>query len=44
MDIERQIGRRPLIIHSFLWGGVALLLLGIFPDASAWIVLALFAG
>ena len=39
-----RIGRRPLIIHSFLWGGVALLLLGIFPDASAWIVSALFAG
>jgi MFS transporter, putative metabolite transport protein len=39
-----RIGRRPLIIHSFVWGGVALLLLGIFPDASAWIVLALFAG
>jgi MFS transporter, putative metabolite transport protein len=39
-----RIGRRPLIIHSFVWGGVALLLLGIFPDANAWIVLALFAG
>jgi putative MFS transporter len=39
-----RIGRRPLIIHSFLWGGVALLLLGIFPDASPFIVLALFAG
>jgi putative MFS transporter len=39
-----RIGRRPLIIHSFLWGGVALLLLGIFPDASPYIVLALFAG
>jgi putative MFS transporter len=38
-----RIGRRPLIIHSFMWGGVALLLLGIFPDASAWVVLGLFA-
>jgi MFS transporter, putative metabolite transport protein len=38
-----RIGRRPLIIHSFLWGGVALLLLGIFPNASPWIVLGLFA-
>ena len=39
-----RIGRRPLIIHSFMWGGVALLLLGIFPDASPYLVLALFAG
>jgi putative MFS transporter len=38
-----RIGRRPLIIHSFLWGGVALLLLGIFTNASAWVVLGLFA-
>jgi putative MFS transporter len=38
-----RIGRRPLIIHSFLWGGLALLLLGIFTNASAWVVLGLFA-
>ena len=36
-------GRRPLIIHSFLWAGLALLLLGIFSSAPAWAVLALFA-
>jgi putative MFS transporter len=38
-----RIGRRPLIIHSFVWGGAALLLLGIFTNASAWVVLGLFA-
>jgi MFS transporter, putative metabolite transport protein len=38
-----RIGRRPLIIHSFVWAGLALLLLGIFPTAAASIVLVLFA-
>lgn len=42
--LVNRMGRRPLIVHSFLWGGVCLLLLGIFPDASPFIVLALFAG
>jgi MFS transporter, putative metabolite transport protein len=36
-------GRRPLIIHSFLWAGLALLLLGIFSSAPAWAILVLFA-
>lgn len=36
--IINRTGRRPLLIHSFAWSGVALLLLGIFPHASAgWI-------
>jgi MFS transporter, putative metabolite transport protein len=39
-----RVGRRPLIIHSFVWAGLALLLLGIFPGAAASIVLVLFAG
>jgi putative MFS transporter len=38
-----RIGRRPLIIHSFVWAGLALLLLGIFPSAAASIILVLFA-
>lgn len=36
------IGRRTLIIHSFLWSGLALLALGLLPDAAGWIVLSLF--
>ena len=38
-----RAGRRPLIIHSFLWAGLALLLLGIFSSAPAWAILVLFA-
>jgi MFS transporter, putative metabolite transport protein len=38
-----RIGRRPLIIHSFVWAGLSLLLLGAFPAAAAWIILVLFA-
>lgn len=38
-----RAGRRPLIIHSFAWAGLALLLLGIFPSAASWIILVLFA-
>jgi MFS transporter, putative metabolite transport protein len=38
-----RMGRRPLIIHSFVWAGLALLLLGIFPSVAAWIILLLFA-
>lgn len=36
------IGRRTLIINSFLWSGLGLLGLGIFPNAPGWIVLMLF--
>jgi MFS transporter, putative metabolite transport protein len=38
-----RMGRRPLIIHSFLWSGLALLALGLFPDASSGVIMALFA-
>ncbi|WP_068269683.1 MFS transporter [Aldersonia kunmingensis] len=41
--LVNRAGRRPLIIHSFIWGGLALLLLGLFTNSSAWVVLALFA-
>ncbi|MEV0703578.1 MFS transporter [Saccharopolyspora sp. NPDC050389] len=39
-----RMGRRPLIIHSFLWAGLAMLFLGFFPEAPVWVVLALFLG
>ncbi|MFK5733904.1 MFS transporter [Pseudomonas urmiensis] len=37
-----RMGRRQMLIHSFLWSGIALLLLGMFPDASPTTVLLLF--
>ncbi|MFJ3056196.1 MFS transporter [Herbaspirillum sp. NPDC087042] len=36
------IGRRPTVIHSFLWSGLALLALGYMSDGSEMAVLALF--
>lgn len=36
------IGRRPLVIHSFLWSGLALLGLGSFANSSEMLVLGLF--
>nr|WP_205299899.1 MULTISPECIES: MFS transporter [unclassified Pantoea] len=36
------LGRRPLIIHSFLWSTLALLGLGVFSDGSEMLVLTLF--
>ncbi|TLS47751.1 MFS transporter [Streptomyces montanus] len=38
-----RMGRRPLVIHSFIWSGLALLLLGIFPDAPSGVIMTLFA-
>ncbi|HLY55870.1 MAG TPA: MFS transporter [Stellaceae bacterium] len=38
-----HVGRRRLILHSFLWSGLALLLLGLFPDAASWAIIALFS-
>ncbi|MEV5847316.1 MFS transporter [Streptomyces sp. NPDC051985] len=38
-----RVGRRPLVIHSFVWSGLALLLLGIFPGAPAAVIMVLFA-
>lgn len=37
-----RIGRRRLLIHSFFWSGVALLLMGIFPHTSTAIIMILF--
>lgn len=36
------IGRRSMLIHSFLWSGLALLLLALNADGSALLVLVLF--
>lgn len=36
------LGRRKMLIHSFLWSGLALLFLGAFSDSSEIIVLVLF--
>lgn len=38
------IGRKRMLLHSFLWSGLMLLLLGIFPDAASIIILCLFGG
>lgn len=37
-----RMGRRKMLIHSFLWSGMALFLLGMLPDASPMMVLILF--
>ena len=37
-----RLGRRKMLIHSFLWSGMSLVLLGVFPDASPTTVLVLF--
>ncbi|AII07901.1 MFS transporter [Rhodococcus opacus] len=41
--LVNRMGRRPLLIHSFLWSGIALLILGLFPGAPSMIIMALFA-
>ncbi|MET8182500.1 MFS transporter [Streptomyces sp. NPDC005336] len=38
-----RLGRRPMVIHSFLWSGLALLLHGFFPGAPAVVIMVLFA-
>ena len=42
--IINKLGRKRLLIHSFFWSGLMLLLLGLYPNASSSIVLLLFAG
>lgn len=37
------LGRRRLIVHSFLWSALALLLLGLFANARSAVTFALFA-
>jgi putative MFS transporter len=41
--LVNRMGRRPLIIHSFLWSGLALLAMGLFPNVDSWIIMTLFA-
>ncbi|GAB7028705.1 MFS transporter [Streptomyces sp. NPDC021749] len=43
MVVINRLGRRALIIHSFAWSGLALLLLGLFPSAPAPVIMTLFA-
>lgn len=43
LRLVNPLGRRKLLIHSFLWSGVALLLLGIFPDSSPTMTFVLFS-
>lgn len=38
-----RLGRRPLLLHSFFWSGLALLGLGLFPGANGGVIMALFA-
>lgn len=38
-----RVGRRPLIIHSFLWAGLAMLGLGVFSGAGPVVIMVLFA-
>ncbi|WP_425604919.1 MFS transporter [Actinomycetospora termitidis] len=40
--LVNRIGRRPLILHSFVWAGLAMLALGLFPDAPVAVVMGLF--
>lgn len=42
--IINKKGRRFLLLNSFFWSGLCLLLLGIFPDADQTIILLLFSG
>ncbi|AGP56000.1 MFS transporter [Streptomyces rapamycinicus] len=43
MVVINRMGRRALIIHSFTWSGLALLVLGLFPSAPAAVIIILFA-
>ncbi len=40
--LVNKIGRRPLLMHSFFWSGLALLALGVFPGSSPEMVIFLF--
>jgi putative MFS transporter len=43
IPLINRIGRRRLIVHSFLWSGAALLLLGLFPNGGAAMTFGLFS-
>jgi putative MFS transporter len=42
IPLVNVLGRRRLIVHSFLWSALALLLLSLFPNAGSAITFALF--
>ncbi|NQD54280.1 MFS transporter [Pseudomonas sp. CM25] len=42
VKLINPMGRRNMLIHSFLWSGLALLLLGLFPDVAGLVTLVLF--
>ena len=42
--IINKLGRKKLLLHSFFWSGLMLFLLGLYPNASAEIIMVLFAG
>jgi len=41
--LVNRLGRRTLILHSFLWSGIALLLLGLLPGSPPTVILFLFS-
>jgi putative MFS transporter len=41
--IVNKLGRRRLMLHSFLWSGIALLLLGVSSGGSPIVILSLFS-
>lgn len=43
MAVINKLGRRTLLIQSFAWSGLTLLVLGLFPDSPSWVILGLFA-
>lgn len=40
--VINTLGRRTMVIHSFLWSGLALIGLGLFSDANGLLILVLF--
>jgi putative MFS transporter len=41
--VVNRMSRRSLIINSFAWGGIPLILIGIFSNVPAWLAVAAFA-
>lgn len=44
VKLINPMGRRNMLIHSFLWSGLCLLALGLLPEGAGMITLALFGG
>jgi MFS transporter, putative metabolite transport protein len=43
MALIESVGRRPLIIWSFVFMTLGMLILGLFPDAPVWVIMSGFA-